>query len=332
RHGALDAHVLAKYNNHWITSPNADYIPEPFIFEGARVEPLCNGWIGHIDCFQWPQLHAELYIWSVCIPQKAVYQDDLTWKWMWWNITQSPEDFTLERGSAFKVGRIHVDKWKQLETVFNWLDGCAQEWMLKYPRYDGPLKDTVILVTFFQCICLDIFGMLEYLETVLPPTTGTIVEAFDCWMGAFTMDPEVCQQHFETHVPIWLIWKLHSVPPDMKVLKEVKVTCLSDIIMDPEDFEVRQVLKWTGSWCYPGEPCHRHTQMGPVIGLEQFTQPQLEPSAQSSSAAMASTLTSTHTTSSNAASSSGANSSMGAVRAGRPGKRTQPCRYSIHTI
>ncbi|KIK24160.1 hypothetical protein PISMIDRAFT_41138, partial [Pisolithus microcarpus 441] len=114
---AFDARILAKYNDHWITLPNADYIPEPFIFEGARVEPLRDGQMGHIDCFQWPQLHAELYIWSMCIPRKAVYQDDPTWKWMWWNITQSPEDFTLERGSAFKVGRIHADKWKQLETV-----------------------------------------------------------------------------------------------------------------------------------------------------------------------------------------------------------------------
>ncbi|KAI5985255.1 hypothetical protein EDD15DRAFT_2374299 [Pisolithus albus] len=347
RHGAFDARVLAKYNDHWITSPNADYVPEPFIFEGARVEPLRDGRMGHIDCFQWPQLHAELYIWSACIPRKAVYQDDPTWKWMWWNITQSPDDFTLERGSAFKVGRIRVDKWKQLETVFNWLDGRAQEWMLKYPRYDGPLKvenwlqscrrcllrlkqlpftfrDTVILVAFFQRICLDVFGMLEYLETVLPPATGAIVEAFDRWMGAFTTDPEVCQQHFETHVPVWLIWKPHSVPPDMKVLKEVEVTYPSDIITDPEDFEVGQVLKWTGSWCYPGEPRHKHTRTGPVIGLEQFARPWPEPGAQSSSATMASTLKSTHTASSSAASSSGANSSTGAVRSGRPGKRSQP--------
>ncbi|KAI6009910.1 hypothetical protein BKA83DRAFT_4504189 [Pisolithus microcarpus] len=72
RHGAFNAHVLAKYNDHWITSPNTNYVPEPFIFEGARVEPPRDGQMGHIDCFQWPQLHAELYIWSTCIPEKAV--------------------------------------------------------------------------------------------------------------------------------------------------------------------------------------------------------------------------------------------------------------------
>ncbi|KAI6126517.1 hypothetical protein F5141DRAFT_980103, partial [Pisolithus sp. B1] len=84
-------------------------------------------------------------------------------------------------------------------------------------------RDTVILVTFCQHLCLDIFRMLEYLETVLPPTTGAIIEGFDHWMGAFTMDPKVCQQHFETHIPVWLIWKPDHVPEDMKVLKEVEV-------------------------------------------------------------------------------------------------------------
>ncbi|KIK15106.1 hypothetical protein PISMIDRAFT_80856, partial [Pisolithus microcarpus 441] len=87
--GAFDAHVLAKYNDHWITSPSAEYVPQPFIFEGARVEPLCDGRFSHIDCFQWPQLHAERYVWSACIPRKLAYQDDLTWKWLWWNVTQS---------------------------------------------------------------------------------------------------------------------------------------------------------------------------------------------------------------------------------------------------
>ncbi|KAI6132338.1 hypothetical protein EV401DRAFT_2065324 [Pisolithus croceorrhizus] len=140
RYGAFDAHVLAKYNDHWITLPKVDYIPQPFIFKGARVEPLHDGHMGHIDCFQWPQLHAEHYIWSTCIPQKLVYHDDPTWKWMWWIVSQSVEDFVLERGLTFKVGRIHMDKWKLLEAVYNLLDGCVQEWILKYAQHDGPLK------------------------------------------------------------------------------------------------------------------------------------------------------------------------------------------------
>ncbi|KAI6032429.1 hypothetical protein EDC04DRAFT_2898259 [Pisolithus marmoratus] len=328
KYGAFDARVLAKYNDHWITSPNVDYVPQPFIFEGARVELLRDGRMGHIDCFQWPQLHAERY-------------------WLWWNITQSVEDFVLERGSAFKVGRIHVDKWKLLEIAYNRLDERAQDWMRKYPHYDGPLKvdawlrscrrcllrlkqlpftfrDTVILVTFCQRLCLDVFGMLEYLGTVLPAATGSFIDAFDRWMGAFTTDPGICQHLFEIRIPVWLIWKPDRVPEDMRVLKEVEVTCPDDIVTDSEDFEVGQVLKWTGGWCYPGDARHLHTREGAVIGLEQFACPWPEPSAQSSSGATASMPASTSTAASNLGSSSSVNSNTGAIRVDRPRERTRP--------
>ncbi|KAI6098776.1 hypothetical protein EDD16DRAFT_1446747, partial [Pisolithus croceorrhizus] len=74
-----------------------------------------------------------------------------------------------------------------------------------------------------QCLCLDVFGMLDYLQTVLPPADGTFIDGFNCWIGAFTMDPEECQHLFESHVPVWLIWKPDCVPTDMKVIKEVEV-------------------------------------------------------------------------------------------------------------
>ncbi|KIN94704.1 hypothetical protein M404DRAFT_76824, partial [Pisolithus tinctorius Marx 270] len=184
---AFDACVLAKCDDHWITSPNTDYIPQPFIFDGETITPLRDGRFSHIDCFQWPQLFAERYTWSPCVPRTVAYGDDPTWKWLWWNVTQSAEDFVLERGSAFKVGRIHADKWKSMETVYNRLDERLQGWLKKYPHYEGPLRpdswlgscrrcllclkqlpftfqDTVILVAFCQHLLLDVFGMLEYLD------------------------------------------------------------------------------------------------------------------------------------------------------------------------
>ncbi|KIO02870.1 hypothetical protein M404DRAFT_146958 [Pisolithus tinctorius Marx 270] len=117
-YGAFDARILAKYNDHWITSPNADFVPKPFLFEGKTIMLCHDGRFGHIDCFQWPQLYAERYMWAGCIPRHAVYQDDPTWSWMWWNIRNVPEDFALERGSVFRVGRVHPDKWKHLEILY----------------------------------------------------------------------------------------------------------------------------------------------------------------------------------------------------------------------
>ncbi|KAI5996895.1 hypothetical protein F5J12DRAFT_785309 [Pisolithus orientalis] len=87
-YGAFGTCILEKYNNHWITSPNADFVPEPFLFEGKTI----------MLCF--------------C-------QDDLMWSWMWWNMRNVPEDFALERGLGFRVGRVHLDKWKHLEIIFS---------------------------------------------------------------------------------------------------------------------------------------------------------------------------------------------------------------------
>ncbi|KAI6153190.1 hypothetical protein BKA82DRAFT_166207, partial [Pisolithus tinctorius] len=86
RWGAFDVCILAKCDDHWITSPNADYIPQPFIFDGETITPLCDGQFGHIDYFQWPQLFAECYTCSPCVPWKLAYGDDPMWKWLWWKI------------------------------------------------------------------------------------------------------------------------------------------------------------------------------------------------------------------------------------------------------
>ncbi|KAI6148109.1 hypothetical protein BKA82DRAFT_163198, partial [Pisolithus tinctorius] len=247
RWAAFDAHVLAKCDDNWITSLNADYIPQPFIFDGETIMPLHDGWFSHIDCFQWPQLFAERYTWSLCVPQKVANGDDPMWKWLWWNVTQSAEDFVLERESAFKVGRIHADKWKSMETIYNQLDECLQGWLKKHPHYE------VILVTFCQCLLLDIFGMLEYLDTDLDPATGTFVDSFDCWIRAFMTDPDICQCLFEICVPVWMVWKPNCVPPDMQVLKTIEIMRPHDIVMDPEVFEVGQMLKWHSTWYHPGE-------------------------------------------------------------------------------
>ncbi|KAI6146792.1 hypothetical protein BKA82DRAFT_146184, partial [Pisolithus tinctorius] len=78
-------------------------------------------------------------------------------------------------------------------------------------------------------------------------------------IGAFMRDPDICQHLFEICVPVWMVWKPDFVPPDMQVLKTVEITCPHDIVMDPEVFEVRQMLKWHSAWYHPGELHHRHT-------------------------------------------------------------------------
>ncbi|KAI6094970.1 hypothetical protein EDD16DRAFT_1707913 [Pisolithus croceorrhizus] len=120
------------------------------------------------------------------------------------------------------------------------------------------------------------------------------------------MDPEECQHLFEWHIPVWLVWKLDCVPEDMKVLKEVEVTCPDNIVTDPKEVEVGQVLMWKG-----------------VIGLEQFVHPWPETSAESSSSTAPSTPMNARPAASNAASSSGENSNVGVVRMDRLRQHTK---------
>ena len=134
--GAFDAWVLAIHNDQIITLPNCDFVPKPFIFDDHCIESLCDGRFGHVDCFQWLQLHAEPYIWSTCVPRQVAYWGDPMCSLLWWNISWSPTEFILELGSTFKVGWIHSLKFQQLEGVYECLDERAQKWMKQNPHYN----------------------------------------------------------------------------------------------------------------------------------------------------------------------------------------------------
>ncbi|KAI6038950.1 hypothetical protein EDC04DRAFT_2895685 [Pisolithus marmoratus] len=353
---AFDARVLAKYRDCWVTSPNSHYVPEPFIFEAKVLEPLRDGRFRHIDCFQWPQLYSERYVWSGCIPRKVAYQDDPTWRWLWWDMTNTPEDFVLERGSMFRVGRVHPDKWKKLETVCDQLDEHLQNWTQVIPHYNGPVKvvawmhsrqcalmrlkqlpftfcDTLLILTLFQRLGLDIFGMLEYLGSTIPRPDKSM-DAVDRWMGAITTDPEICQRLFDSRIPVWLVWKPNTVPEDLKVHKSVNITCPEGIITDPEVFEVGQkTLKWASGCYLPGDLCHQQSRQSPVIGLEQFAPPPwLDPRVVTAgenfvaahSEAIPSTSRSSASTASTAAPYGVQSSSTGVVRTERTKQRREP--------
>ncbi|KAI6010667.1 hypothetical protein F5J12DRAFT_685224, partial [Pisolithus orientalis] len=74
-----------------------------------------------------------------------------------------------------------------------------------------------------QHLCLDIYAMVDSLEIKITPPSGPFFNAKQHWMGAYTMDPDVCKQLFEAHIPIWLVWKPELVPKDMKIHCEVDI-------------------------------------------------------------------------------------------------------------
>ncbi|KAI6137008.1 hypothetical protein F5141DRAFT_1059936 [Pisolithus sp. B1] len=135
---------------------------------------------------------------------------------------------------------IHLDKWRQLEIAL------------------------MHLKMFF--------GMLEYLESTIPPS-GPSMDTVDLWMGTITTDPEICQCLFDSCIPIWLMWKPNTVPEDLKVHKSIKITCPEGIVTELEVFKVGQTLKWASGYYLPGDLHHQQTRQSPVISLEQFASP-----------------------------------------------------------
>jgi len=147
------------------------------------------------------------------------------------------------------------------------------EYSLLHQRLPFTFRDTVLLVTLFQRVCLDTFAMLEYLETSLVPPSADFVPAFGRWMGVFTMDFDDCQTLFESRILVWLIRKQSTIPNDINVHKIVEITRPSDIVTEPQEFSVGQILKWDSRQYYAGESWHWQTWRGPTVGLEQFAPP-----------------------------------------------------------
>ena len=128
----------------------------------------------------------------------------------------------------------------------------------------------------FQRLCLDVFGMLDYLTTPITPASGDFHMALDRWIGTFTTDPEVCQRLFNACIPVWLVWSEPTLPPDINVRKNVDLTRPTDIVTEREEFNVGQVLKWERVRYHGGYSWHMWTWRGFSIGIEQFASPYVE--------------------------------------------------------
>ena len=181
----------------------------------------------------------------------------------------------------------------------------------------------------FQRLCLDVFGMLDYLPTPILPSSGDFHMALDCWMGAFTTDSEVCQRLFDACIPVWLVWSESTLPPDINVRKNVDLTRPTDIVMEPEEFNVGQVLKLERVQYRGGCSRHMWTRRAPSIGIEQLTSPFAEGDAAPISAVVG--PASEHQRSSNnsmPAQREITSSGAGVVRTQRSNARQEPCRCS----
>ncbi|KIJ12705.1 hypothetical protein PAXINDRAFT_14466 [Paxillus involutus ATCC 200175] len=229
--GPFNAHIVVTYRDYVITSLNADFVPKPFMFEEALLQPLQDSHFGIYDCFQWPQLHCQIYKWELFIPQKETSCNDAIRKWCWWNLTQT--DYVPEVGSAFKVSQMHPKKFQCLNAIYVDLQECVKDLPLAFP-------DVVLLVANFQRLALDVFGMLNYLErsTSNPPHHATKE-----LMGVFTTEPDICQMLHKAHIPVWFICPQSLLAHKMNVHKVISHVFPTNIVMAIGSFACSQLLQ-----------------------------------------------------------------------------------------
>ncbi|KAF9231538.1 hypothetical protein BU15DRAFT_14961, partial [Melanogaster broomeanus] len=225
---AHDARVLCHIPPRVITSPNNDWVPQPFLFEDAPVQARADGRLGTVDSFQWPQLYTAGYPWVVAVKRNFNFADEpLAAVWY----TPSYDDFVQIQNSALPIGslqphkldalaklmdlvKVRVNAYKNgkhhlragdqsikmvqsLRVTFNHLD-----------RFPLTYRDIVASVAEFQRGVLEFHAYCDYYAFILPrierpqfpfPAVNTQ------WMGAFTESVQVAEALFRAGVPVWYV-------------------------------------------------------------------------------------------------------------------------------
>ncbi|KAI6141452.1 hypothetical protein BKA82DRAFT_159358, partial [Pisolithus tinctorius] len=199
---------VACKENWVITSPNMDFVKEPYIFEEEELCCCADGCLGVVDCFQWPQTHEKQYEYSICIPQKHSIP---TLQIVWYDPT--PSDFVVPTGSQFAVGT--------LQNALCTLMHLAQHEVMRLRQHPLLFRDLVMFVVQLQHKTLDIYALLEYIEYVylllLNPLSRPL-QANSTWMGCFVRATKVCEALYFAGVPVWLVCSKEYIPPTMNIV------------------------------------------------------------------------------------------------------------------
>ncbi|KAI6160560.1 hypothetical protein EDD17DRAFT_1484013 [Pisolithus thermaeus] len=275
---SLDALAVACKGNIIITSPNMDYVPEPFIFEEEDLCCRADGRFGVVDCFQWPQMHERQYEYSACIPRKDSIP---TLRTAWYHPTL--DDFTVPAGSRFAVGTLPATKVTDFEVALQTLRSrhhtlrdrpigqdalrvlmrLADHEVRRLHHHPLLFRDLVVFVAQLQRKLLDIHALLDYIEFVhpllkTPPSRPP--HANDNWMGCFTKSTEVCEALYFAGVPVWLVCSEAYISPTMNVVHSVRLSYPDEIVRAM--YTENGVAKpFPSIWCGPSNVLrHYHTR------------------------------------------------------------------------
>lgn len=242
---------LGKY---LITSPNADYIPEPAWGE-RNVRIRADFRYGLDDYTLWTQPYLERYPHMAAIPRKpssSTHRLNI----MWYNAAES--DFVRDRGSAIRLGKLSVAITAQFRVLKEELHSRVRQYLEhipsdNHPKFINPLTtamqhslirleymDTTIQemrfgITEFQRYYLELYGLMEWLEIYRPRMLGIQPRATtvaDC-MGAYVSTPRVAQEFFDAGIPVWVMRTAENFASSVpKILSAVNTRPPSQVMME----------------------------------------------------------------------------------------------------
>ncbi|KAF9233288.1 hypothetical protein BU15DRAFT_80267 [Melanogaster broomeanus] len=198
---AHDARILCHIPPRVITSPNNDWVPQPFLFEDAPVQARADGRLGTVDSFQWPQLYTAGYPWVVAVKRNFDFADEpLAAVWY----TPSYNDFVQIQNSALPIGSLQPHK---LDALAKLMD-LVKVRVNAYKNGKHHLRAGDQSVKMFQRGVLEFHAYCDYYAFILPriehpqfpfPAVNTQ------WMGAFTESVQVAEALFRAGVPVWYV-------------------------------------------------------------------------------------------------------------------------------
>ena len=170
-----------------MTSPNASFVPVHDFHTPRPLRLRADGRFGLEDCFQYPQPFSAMHPWATCILRKPNEEDLLTSPFAALWATPTKESFILEKGCAFgEMGRIKRSALDMLQIIQRGLTEHLKRyqelrrWIPKNaPHMDFSMKSTLthlrdcpmtfrdVVAQFadFQCICLGLKAVLDYIAT-----------------------------------------------------------------------------------------------------------------------------------------------------------------------
>ncbi|KAG6326065.1 hypothetical protein ID866_13024, partial [Astraeus odoratus] len=217
---ACDAAVLCHAPPLTIISPNAHFIPQPFIYGNEPLQMCADGWFSCIDIYQWPQLFSEDYPWSITIPHWTPCKWVNKYPGLWSPPTYA--DFQPLPNSPFAVRFLDSAQM----TVLKGLCDLTKVWFGQYKKAIGdkhwqdqsllvmqnvqstynhlqhfPLTwhDIVTSIATFQRSVMECLAYLDYYKIIIPCLQNLVwlyLEHNQFWMGTFTESAYLAEQLF----------------------------------------------------------------------------------------------------------------------------------------